>query len=195
MSDAEPKRAARRRFADTFPIDPDLAPSDRGEPSATHHPSLGPAHRAQPGVVVAVLLGGAVGTLGRYELGLAWVSPAAQFQVATFVINTSGAFLLGLVLTILLERFGPTRYLRPFLTTGLLGGWTTYSALAVDTAAAGRGGHLGVAAGYLAATLVAGLAAAAIGIWLGRRRFPRTGALLVRMGQAVADQAPEAVER
>ncbi len=195
MPDAESKRAVRRRVADTFPIDPDLAPSDRGEPSVTHHPWAGPAHRAHPGVLAAVFLGGAIGTVGRYELGLAWPAGAAHFPAATFVVNTSGAFLLGLILTVLLERFGPTRYLRPFLSTGLLGGWTTYSAFAVDAVTAGRSGHPALAIGYVTATLGAGLAAATLGIWLGRRRFPRTGALVVRVGQAMADRAPEVMDR
>ncbi|MHB1582327.1 MAG: fluoride efflux transporter FluC [Acidimicrobiales bacterium] len=195
MSDAESKRAARRLVADTFPIDPDLAPTDRGEPSAVHHPWTGPAHRARPGVLAAVFLGGAAGTAGRYELGLAWPSAAGHFTTATFVINTSGAFLLGLVLTVLLERFGPTRYLRPFLATGLLGGWTTYSTMAVDAAGIERAGHPWVAVGYVVATLVAGLTAAALGIVIGRRRFPRAAALIVRVGEALGDQAPEVLER
>jgi len=195
VPDAEAQRAARRQVADGFPIDPDLAPSDRGEPSGAHRPSTGRAHRAHPGALAAVFLGGAAGTVGRYELGLAWPSAAGHFVTATFVINTTGAFLLGLVLTVLLERFGPTRFLRPFLATGLLGGWTTYSAMAVDAAGIGRAGHPWAAVGYVAATLVAGLSAVALGILLGRRRFPRTGALIVRVGQAVGDAAPEVLER
>jgi CrcB protein len=195
VPDADSKRAARRSVADIFPIDPDLSPSDRGEPSASHRPSTGPSHRAEPGTLAAVFLGGAAGTAGRYELGLAWPTAAGHFASATFIINTSGAFLLGLILTVLLERFGPTRYLRAFLATGLLGGWTTYSAMAVDAAGTGRAGHPWVAVGYVVATLVAGLLAAALGIVLGRRRFPRAGALIVRVGQAVADRAPEVVER
>jgi CrcB protein len=144
---------------DNLPVDPDLAP-----------PGLPPLGRVRrPGwALAAVVAGGFLGTLGRDALGLAWPSGPAAFPAATFVINTSGAFLLGLLLTLVLERFGPTRYLQPFAATGVLGGWTTYSTLAVQADTLVRGGHWGPAALYLGASLVAGLAAAALGILLGR---------------------------
>jgi CrcB protein len=118
-------------------------------------------------------VGGFLGTLGRYELTLAWPGPASGFPTATFVINTTGAFLIGLVLTVILERLGPTRYLRPFAVVGLLGGWTTMSSLAVEADVLIKQGHALTALGYLGATVVAGVIAAALGIALGR---VRTGA-------------------
>ena len=83
-------------------------------------------------VLAAVGAGGFLGALGRYELGVAWPTPAGHFPWTTFTINVSGAFALGLVLTLLLERVGPTRYVRPFFCVGVLGAWTTMSTFAVE---------------------------------------------------------------
>jgi CrcB protein len=75
------------------------------------------------------------------------------------------------VLTVLLERLpGRARLVRPFAAVGVLGGWTTYSTLVVESVALVRAGHASLAGGYLAATLVCGMTAAALGIGLGRSR-------------------------
>ncbi|HEX3946576.1 MAG TPA: CrcB family protein, partial [Acidimicrobiales bacterium] len=109
------------------------------------------------------------------EVGQAWGTPTGHFPTDTFVINTSGAFLLGLLLTVILERLTPPRYryLRPFAATGVLGGWTTYSTLVVDVVTLGKAGDLATAGLYLGLTLVCGLAGAAAGIALGRIGAPR----------------------
>ncbi len=123
-----------------------------------------PPHWARPTVLAAVVLGGFLGTLARYGVGAAWPTPTGHFPTATFVINTSGAFLLGSLLTLPLERAWPMAHFRPFLATGLLGGWTTYSTFAVDADVLAKGGHLLLAVGYLAATLGAGIAAVMLGM-------------------------------
>jgi fluoride exporter len=153
-----------------LPIDPDLDPDDPGEPSSTHRPSslLTRPHRVRPLVLVAILAGGALGTLGRYELGLAWPARGGTFPLTTFTINTTGALALGAVLTVVLARQQVSHYLRPFLGTGLLGGWTTYSTFVVDAAGLGRGDHLVLAVAYLLATLAAGVAAVGFGIHAAR---------------------------
>jgi CrcB protein len=119
-------------------------------------------------VLAAIAAGGFVGTLARYEVGLAWPTASGHFPAATFTINTSGAFVLGLFLAAAVERRRTGPHLRPLVATGLLGGWTTYSTLAVEAVALSRGGHSPTAVAYLALSLVAGLAAAAAGIALGR---------------------------
>ncbi len=159
---------------DDLPIDPDLLSDDPGAPSRDHRASGIHVRRANPGVLAAIAAGGFIGTLGRYELSLAWPTPEGHFPSATFVINTSGAFLIGLVLTVIVERIGPTRYLRPFAAVGVLGGWTTMSTLAVEADTLVKGGHLALAAGYLAATMIASVAASVAGIALGRTNRKRT---------------------
>jgi len=115
-----------------------------------------------------------VGALGRYELGLAWPVLPGHFPASTFVINTSGAFLLGLVLTVSVERDRARattwRYVRLFACVGVLGAWTTMSTVAVETDALVRSGTAGTAAAYLAATVAAGIAAATVGTATGRLR-------------------------
>ena len=119
-----------------------------------------------------VFLGGAAGTALRAaasEVG----PPLRGVPVTVLVVNVVGAFLLGLLLQ-RLHRAGPDdgrrRDLRLLLGTGLLGGFTTYSALAADTAALLSGGRAGSAVLYAGGTLVLGLAAALLGLRCGGLR-------------------------
>lgn len=159
-----------------LPIDPDLEPGDPGEPAPGHRPAAGPARRSHPGVVLAIAAGGFLGALARYELELAWPVPGGRFPVSTFVINSSGAFLLGFLLTSTMGRTPSPwwRYVRLFGCVGVLGAWTTMSTVAVESDSLVRGGSIAVAGLYLAATMVAGVAAAAAGTAGGRLR-PRPG--------------------
>lgn len=114
-------------------------------------------------------IGGAVGAPLRYELALHVTSPSAGFPLSTFLINVSGAFLLGLLVTLVAERWPPTRYVRPFLGTGVLGAYTTWSTFMVDSDELIKDGHIPMAVLYVTATLVAGLVATVIGIRLARQ--------------------------
>jgi CrcB protein len=75
----------------------------------------------------------------------------------------SGSLVLGAVLVLIAERFPPSLYVRPFLATGVIGAYTTYSTFAVETDVLIKDGHIGVALAYLAASVVVGLGA----VWLG----------------------------
>ena len=164
----EPGAGRFARHDERLPVDPDLPPDDAGEPSSTHQPTVRARRSVQAGVLAAIAAGGFLGTLGRYELGLAWEPRPGGVPWATFSINTSGAFLLGLVLTLVLERLGPTRYVRPFFCVGVLGAWTTMSTFAVESDLLLRAGHVVTALGYTGATLVTGLLAAWLGVVLAR---------------------------
>lgn len=119
-------------------------------------------------VLAAIALGGALGASARH--GLAQLAPVEEgaFPWITLVVNVTGSFLLGAVLVLLLERFPPSRYLRPFVATGFLGAYTTYSTLAVEIVMLARDGRLATASTYVAASLVAGLGAVWVGMSLGR---------------------------
>ena len=151
-----------------LPIDPDLAPDDPAEPSATHHRVPHVRRGRQHAVITAIGAGGFLGSLGRYELALAWPARSAGLPWSTFAVNASGSFLLGLVLTMVLERRGPEHLARSFFCVGVLGAWTTMSTFAVETDLLLRDGHPGVAAAYVAGTVGAGLALAWLGITLAR---------------------------
>ena len=115
--------------------------------------------------VLWVMLGGAVGTLARYGLGTA-VGDVAGLPLGIFLINVSGAFVLGLLLEALALRgpdHGARRTMRLLLGTGVLGGFTTYSLLAADVAELLLHGNVLGGLGYGIATLVCG----GVATWLG----------------------------
>ena len=114
---------------------------------------------------VAVLIGGLIGTGMR--LGLDALLPHADdaFPWSTLIINVVGSFALGLLVA-RVWPIAPT-WLRAGLGAGLLGSFTTFSALAVSLVTLTQAGNGWVAAVYLAATLVAGLAAAFLGLRTG----------------------------
>ena len=113
-----------------------------------------------------VALGGAAGTLARHGVG-EWLNPdGASFPLGTFAVNVTGSFLLGALLTLLVLRGdgGRQRDARLVLGTGALGGYTTYSALAVETQQLVRDGHVALGLTYALGSLAAGLLAALAGI-------------------------------
>ena len=113
--------------------------------------------------LLAVAAGGAIGSLGRWLVALA----AGGTGWGTLVVNITGAFALGL-LVVWLEAGVRHPLARSFLAVGLLGGWTTYSTFALDAHGLASG-NLPALLGYLVATLVLGIGAAALGLVLGDR--------------------------
>jgi CrcB protein len=132
--------------------DPDL-PGDAARPLA-------------PRLIAAVAVGGAVGALARYGLGDAFPTTTGSFPATTLAINVTGAFLLALLVGVIAQRSGPDPVWRSLLGTGLLGGYTTFSTFAVDSDRLTSTGHAGLAVGYVAATLVGGALATALGMTL-----------------------------
>lgn len=118
--------------------------------------------------LLAVFLGGALGTLLRLGLDATLVHHDDQFPLSTLLINVVGSF----VLAILVARLWPRTpgWLRVGLGPGLVGGFTTFSAIMVSMVTLAASSQILLALGYLAATLVLGFGAAALGFWLGRRR-------------------------
>lgn len=119
--------------------------------------------RARPGVLGAVALGSALGAPARYGVAQLIRVPKDGFPWATFWTNVTGSFALGLLLALLLERFPPSRYARPFIATGFLGAYTTYSTFAVETDTLVKDGRPGTGIAYAVASLGVGLAA----VWAG----------------------------
>ncbi len=124
---------------------------------------------------VAVFAGGVLGTLARWAIAQAVPPPAGGFPVATFVANTSGAFALGFVSIVLLERLPTARYARLLLGVGFLGAYTTFSTMAVEGIQLLSHGSWKTAALYWIATLVVGQMCGVYGMWLARLRRPRRG--------------------
>lgn len=125
-----------------------------------------------------VALGGAVGTGIREALALTWPAPAGGLPVTILLINLVGAFVLGALLEALALRGpdeGRRRGIRLLVGTGVLGGFTTYSALATDAAVL-TGSALGVALAYAALSIVVGAVASLAGIAVGGALHRRSAA-------------------
>jgi fluoride exporter len=149
-----------------IPIDPDLAPSDPGEPSVTGTQRVPRRRhgRARPDVLAVIAVGGMLGATARFELAEALPTAPGHFPWATFWANLSGSFLLGFLLILLLERFPPTRYIRPFLATGIIGAYTTMSTYLVETAVLIKDGYAAIGLTYGLGSLIAGVFLAYAGI-------------------------------
>jgi CrcB protein len=121
------------------------------------------------GTLVAIFVGGAVGTVARYELDAHQAIAPGHFPWVTLLINLSGSFAIGLLLP-LTEYLTPRAPLaRPLLIVGFLGGWTTYSTLAVEATLLAKDGDIASFVAYVAATIIGGLLLVVAGNALGRR--------------------------
>jgi CrcB protein len=119
--------------------------------------------------LAAVFLGGALGTVSRFLLDTAHPDPGGHFPTTTLIVNLSGSLAIGLLAPLMARLTSRLALLRPFLVVGVLGGWTTYSTLAVDGDLLFKGSHIGIGVGYLAATVFGGIALVLLGETLSRR--------------------------
>jgi fluoride exporter len=119
--------------------------------------------------LTAVFVGGALGTFARAAFETLAAPDPGRWPWPTFGVNIVGAFLLGYFTTRLLERLPVSSYRRPLLGTGLCGGLTTFSTMQVELLKMLERQHYGLAIGYAAASIGAGLLAAYIATALVRR--------------------------
>ena len=112
---------------------------------------------------VAAALGGALGALARWGVAEALPHDAGAWPWATLLVNLLGCLVLGFLIGRVFDRSPGPPWLRPFLATGVLGGFTTYSAFAVETVQLAEDGRVGTAAGYVLASVAGGVLAAALG--------------------------------
>lgn len=117
-----------------------------------------------------VFLGGGAGSVLRYLVGLGLARAAGHFPAGTFAINVLGSLLLGLLFGFAYaHEFRHERELTLLLGTGFLGGFTTFSTFELEGFSLLSNGHVGTGLAYLVGSVAAGLAAAALGAWLGHR--------------------------
>ncbi|MGY1602049.1 fluoride efflux transporter FluC [Geodermatophilus sp. SYSU D00815] len=124
-------------------------------------------------VVAAVAVGGVLGAEARYALDRWAGAPVGAWPWATWWINVGGSFLLGVLVAVLTALPRPHRLARPFLGTGVLGGFTTFSTAMVQVPELARAGRPVAAAGYLVGTALAAVLAAALGLGLVRAAVRR----------------------
>ncbi|HZW88124.1 MAG TPA: fluoride efflux transporter CrcB [Myxococcaceae bacterium] len=119
--------------------------------------------------VALVALGGAIGSVARYGVGaLAAQLLGPAFPWGTLLVNLSGSFLIALVMHVALSGSAISLELRIFLTTGIMGGFTTYSSFNYETLALINQRAYGMASLNLAATVVGCLVAGVLGLAAGR---------------------------
>jgi CrcB protein len=133
------------------------------EGSRTPPGQVRPAH-LRPALIGLVLLGGTLGTAAREGLVLSAPS-LGSFPLPVLLINVTGAFALGVLLEGFVDaRADRARNIRLFAGTGFLGGFTTYSALAMGTDLLVRAGDVATGILYGGGTVLLGLAAAGSGV-------------------------------
>jgi CrcB protein len=116
-----------------------------------------------------IAVAGSAGALSRYQLeGFISRHTRGAFPWGTLVVNASGCFVLGLLFTLLTERFLPHPYLRSALTIGFLGAYTTFSTFAFETVRLAEDGARGLALLNVVVSVAVGVAAAWFGIVAGR---------------------------
>ena len=130
----------------------------------TADPDLPPEPAPLLPLLLVVALGGALGSLARYGIAVALPHGRSELPVATLLVNVAGCLLLG----VLVAGWPHARWLRPFAGTGVLGGFTTFSAFALETDRLLDRAPI-VAIVYVGLSLLLGLLAAALGLRLGAR--------------------------
>jgi len=119
--------------------------------------------------VVLVAIGGAIGSVARYGVGALGVQLfGPSFPWGTLMVNLSGSFLIALIMHIALTGSAISVDLRIFLTTGIVGGFTTYSTFNYETLALLNQRAYGLAGLNLAATVLGCLLTGVLGLAAGR---------------------------
>ena len=113
---------------------------------------------------LVVLAGAGLGGLARYVAG-SWImlKYGGRFPLGTLIINVSGSFLIGVLMTLLTERLNPHPNWRLFLVVGVLGGYTTFSSFEYEIYQSVRDGARWMGMLYLTGSVVLGY----LGVWMG----------------------------
>ncbi len=117
---------------------------------------------------VLVFLGGGIGAMLRHGVNLAQARLGTGFPWSTFLINVSGSLIMGLVAGWFALKADASQGMRLFLTTGILGGYTTFSTFSLDAALLYERGELGQAALYVAGSVILSIGGLFAGLWLVR---------------------------
>ena len=123
------------------------------------------------GPFLQVAIGGAVGAMARYGVGLAlsrWMGRAevASIPLPILTVNVVGSFLMGVFVVVAAQR-GLT-HLSPLVMTGLLGGFTTFSAFSLETVTLIERGQVGIAGTYVLLSVGLSVLGLMVGLWLAR---------------------------
>jgi CrcB protein len=116
--------------------------------------------------VLQVAFGGAIGAAARYSMGVVLVRFSAGFPIGVLAVNVAGSFLMGLAVVYLGQKV--LNQFNPFLMTGVLGGFTTFSAFSLEAYILFERGAVGQAAIYVFISVILSIAALIAGIFIMR---------------------------
>lgn len=116
--------------------------------------------------IVAIALGGALGSVGRF-LVAGWVGRqfGINFPWGTLAVNVIGGLVMGLLVEAMTQSWDVSPAIRSFLTVGVLGGFTTFSAFSLETVLLFERGEVPAALAYIAASVILSVGA----VWTGMR--------------------------
>jgi CrcB protein len=123
----------------------------------------------QLGLLLAIAVGGAAGSLARHYLSSSiYGVTGSAFPYGILAVNVLGGLLMGIVVELGALKLNYSLEMRAFLTTGILGGFTTFSTFSLDTALLIERGDWAGAAAYMIASVVLSVGALFAGLWLVR---------------------------
>lgn len=117
-------------------------------------------------------LGGAIGAAARYGVNVTTPKLVGHgFPWSTMIVNITGSFIMGLLISVMALAWSTSQEMRVFLTTGILGGFTTFSAFSLDFVTLYERKDYGLAFGYAGGSVVLSLLAVFAGLYLARTVF------------------------
>ena len=120
------------------------------------------------GIVTAVALGGAIGSVARYFVSTIQNPTWTGFPYAIFTVNVSGGFIMGVLTELMALKFNVSAEMRAFLTTGILGGYTTFSTFSLESALLIQRQAYVTATGYVVGSALLSITALFLGLWIVR---------------------------
>jgi CrcB protein len=123
------------------------------------------------GVIAAVAMGGALGSVARYFVAQVQNPTWTGFPYGIFLVNVSGGFVMGVLTELMALKFSVSPEVRAFLTTGVMGGYTTFSTFSLESALLIQKGAIATASAYVVGSAMLSIAALFAGLWIVRALY------------------------
>lgn len=120
------------------------------------------------GIVAAVAMGGAIGSVARYFVSTIQNPTWTGFPYGIFIVNVSGGFIMGVLTELMALKFNVSVEVRAFLTTGMMGGYTTFSTFSLESAVLIQRQAYVTATGYVIGSATLSIVALFCGLWIVR---------------------------
>ncbi|NND88893.1 MAG: fluoride efflux transporter CrcB [Flavobacteriaceae bacterium] len=117
--------------------------------------------------VLLVFLGGGIGSALRYLIGI-WLKNGTGFPSATFLVNMVGSFLIGVLMGWIIRNTNTSSSFALLLITGVCGGFTTFSAFALENYQFFKNGNFTMLSLYVGGSLIIGILLVGLGIWFSK---------------------------